>query len=227
MTQGLGIPPTVPLPLGLDFPMGPRNFDPSNPSNPSHFFSIPPDSFFASSAAGGLYENDAQSLPFSLFATLGATTSTYIPPSNRGIFDSNHPGSDFTTATAAAQSFNSRLPSTGQKQVLPPVPAQDRQRKCQKLELHNKYPVDQQVGARQVDHHCAAITNSAQATEVNTGNRSPLTRPPGANQGPTNAIIPPNPVPSFDRPHGMSKSDFIKLLQATIVAESDASAFDG
>jgi hypothetical protein len=115
MTQGLGVPPTVPLPLGLDFPMGPRNFDPSDPSNPSHFFSIPPDSFFASSAAGGLYENDAQSHPFSPFATLEATTSTYIPPANRGIFDSNHPGSDFTTATAAAQSFNSRLPSTGQK----------------------------------------------------------------------------------------------------------------
>jgi hypothetical protein len=83
------------------------------------------------------------------------------------------------------------------------------------------------VGARQVDHRRAAITNNAQATEVNTGNRSPSTRPPGANQGPTNAIIPPNPVPSFDRPHGMSKSDFIKLLQVTIAAESDASAFDG
>jgi hypothetical protein len=177
--------------------------------------------------AGGLYENDAQSLPFSPFATLGATTSTSIPPSNRGIFNSNHPGSNFTTATTAAQSFNSHLPSMGQKQVHPPVPTQDGQRKHQKLNLCNKFLVNQQVGACQVDHRHAAITNSTQATEVNSGNRSLLTCPLGANQGPTNAVIPPNPVPSFDRPHGMSRSDFIKLLQATIVAESNTSAFDG
>jgi hypothetical protein len=224
MTQGLGVPPTVPLPLSLDFPTGPRDFD---PSDPSEFFSIPPDSFFASSAAGGLYKNDAQGLPFSPFITLGATTSMSIPPSNRGIFDPSHPGSDFTAATAAARSFNSRLPSTSQKRGLPPVPVQDGPSKRRKLEARNKYPVDQQVGALQVDHRSAAITHSAQTTEVNASNRSLSTRLPGANQGPTNAIIPPIPVLSFDRPHGMSRGEFIKLLQAKITAESDASALDG
>jgi hypothetical protein len=201
----LGIPPTAPLPLGLDFPMGPSNFEPSNPSN---LFFIPPPGFFASGAATRLYENDAQSLPFSLFATLGSTSSTFIPPSNQGIFDPYHARSDFTTPTAAAQSSNSNLPSTSQKQALPLVPAQDEGRKCQKLKTCDNHPVGQQVGAPQVDHCSVAITNSVQATEVNTSNRNLSMHLPGANQGPTNATTPPILVPSFDCPHGMSHGNY-------------------
>jgi hypothetical protein len=218
-TQGLGISPTAPLPLSLDFPMGPSNFKPSDPSD---LFSIPPPGFFASGAATRLYESDAQSLPFSPFATLGSTSSTFIPPSNQGIFDPYHARSDFTTPAAAAQSSNSNLPSTSQKRAFPPVPAQDEGRKRQKLEMHDNHPVGQQVGAPQVDHRSVAITNSVQATEVNTSNRHLSTCLPGANQGPTNATTPPILVPSFDCPHGMSCDDYIKLLHAKIAAESDA-----
>lgn len=42
---------------------------------------------------------------------------------------------------------------------------------------------------------------------------------PAANQGPTNAIIPPIPIPSFDRPERMSKDEYVKLLQAKLAAE--------
>jgi hypothetical protein len=117
MTQGSGIPPIVALPLSLDFPMGPRDFDPSDLSDlsdPSNLFAVPPASFFTSGAATRLYESDAQSLPFGLFTTLGST-STFIPPSNLGIFNPHHAGTNFTMLTTVAPSLNSNLPSVGQK----------------------------------------------------------------------------------------------------------------
>jgi hypothetical protein len=114
MTQGSGIPPTVALPLGLDFPMGPRDFDPSDLSHPSNLFAVPPASFFTSGTATRLYKSDAQSLLFGSFTTLGST-STFIPLSNPGIFDPHHAGTNFTMLTTAAPSLNSNLPSVGQK----------------------------------------------------------------------------------------------------------------
>ena len=97
----------------------------------------------------------------------------------------------------------SHLPSMGQKQVVPPVPAQDKQIKCQKLDTGNKH------------------------LEVNARNRNPSISLPAANQGPTNAIIPPLAVPSFDCPNGMSRETFVRLLCKKLVAKVGASALDG
>jgi hypothetical protein len=224
MTQGSGVPPTVALPLGLDFPMGPRDFDPSNLSDPSSLFAVPPASFLASGAATRLYENNAQSLPFGLFTTLASTSSMFIPLSNPGIFDPHHAGTDYITFTTAAPGLNSNLPSVGQKRVLPTVPAQDKPSKRWKLETCDKCLIDQQVGAHQVNLSSMAINNSTQATEVNAGNRNPLTSLSTASQGPTIAIRPPTPVPSFDHPYGMSNGDYLKLLHMKIMV---ATALDG
>jgi hypothetical protein len=204
--------------------MGPRDFDPSNLSDPSNLFAVPPASFFTSGTAMRLYESDAQSLPFGSFTTLGSTSSTFIPPSNLGIFNPHHAGTDFTMLTTVAPSLNSNLPSVGQKRVLPPVPAQERQSKCQKLKTLDKHLIDQQAGAFQVDLSSVTITNNTQAAEVNSSNRNPLTSLSAASQGLTIAIRPPTPVPSFDCPHGMSNSEYLKLLHTKLVA---ASALDG
>jgi hypothetical protein len=204
--------------------MGPRDFDPSDLSDPSNLFAVPPASFFTSGAATRLYESDAQSLPFGSFTTLGSTSSTFIPPSNPGIFDPHHAGTDFTTLTTAAPSLNSNLPSVGQKRVLPPVPAQEKQGKRRKLETLDKRLIDQQAGARQVDLSSVTIANNTQAAEVNASNRNPSTSLSAASQGPTIAIRPPTPAPSFDRPHGMSNGEYLKLLHAKLAA---ASALDG
>ena len=121
-TQGAGASPSDPLPLGLEFPMDPVDSDLSDPYN---LLYNPPASSFTSGAADGLYENDAQSLPFNPSTTLGSTSSTFIPPSSSGIFDPHHARADFTTATATAQSFNPSLLDTGQKRVRPLAPAQE------------------------------------------------------------------------------------------------------
>jgi len=200
VTQGLGVPTTDPLPLDLGFPMGAMNFDPSHPTD---LFSVPSASVFAPGAAASLYENDAQNFRFSPFATLGPTTSAYIPPSNGGLFDPYHTRTDYTTATATAQTLNSSLPSAGQKRVVPPVPAQDKRIKRRKLDTGDKH------------------------LEVNARNGNPSISLPAANQGPTNAIIPPLAVPSFDCPNGMSRETFVRLLREKLAAEVGASALDG
>ena len=112
MNQGAGASPSDPLPLGLEFPMDLVDSDLSNPYN---LLYNPPASSFTSGTADGLYANDAQSLPFNPSATLGSTSSTFIPPSSSGIFDPHHTRADFTTATAVAESFNPSLLNTGRK----------------------------------------------------------------------------------------------------------------
>ena len=120
MTQGLGVPSTDPLPLDLDFPMGPRHFE---PNEPSYLFPISPDSVFAPDAAARLYENDTQNLLFSPFPTLDQFTSTFIPPSNVGILP-------------MAECFTSSLPSTSQKRAHLPAPAHGGRSKRRKLNKH-------------------------------------------------------------------------------------------
>ena len=151
MTQGFGISPNDPIRLDLDFPMDPRNFDIDDFSDA---FSLPSTGLITSGAAARHYKNDAQSLPFSLSATLGPT---YIPPPSSDTFDPHHSRTDFTAATAAGQSFNPSLLSTGQKRVPPPVPDQDKRSKRRKLKRHDERGVDQQVGARQGDYRSTAI----------------------------------------------------------------------
>lgn len=197
-TQGSGVSPSDPLPLGLEFPMNPVNSDPSDPYN---LIYNPPASSFTSGVAEGLYENDMQSFPFNPSATLGSTSSTFIPPSSSSIFDLHHARTDFTAATAAAQSSNPSLLSTSRKRGRPPVPAQDERRKHRKLETRDKRIVDQQVGAHQAVHRSITVTNNAQAVEVDA-----------------------SPVPIFDRPQGMPRGEYVKLLRAAIAAECDAPA---
>jgi len=145
--------------------MDPRNFDTYDPSD---LVPLPSSSFIASGAAAGRYRNDAQSLRFSPSATLGPT---YIPPSNSGIFNPHYARTDFTAATAEGQSFNPGLLSTGQKPVASLVPDQVKRYKRRKLETHDTREVDQQAGARQVDHR-------SKATHV-----PPLDLPQGMSKG--------------------------------------------
>jgi len=119
-TQGLGVQPTDPFHLSHTFSMAPRTFD------PSQLPSIPPDGIFTPSEGMGLYESNAQSLPFNSFAALESDPLSFMPP---------------------FQHFPS------QKQVSLLLPAQDERLKRRKLETGDKHLVSQQVGARQADHH--------------------------------------------------------------------------
>ena len=94
-----GVPSTNSLPLGPDFPMGPRHL---NPFNTSYLYPCLPDSVWDSSGAAGFYENHAQNFPFNLPTTLGSTTTTFIPPSSMGMFNPHQARANFTTATATA-----------------------------------------------------------------------------------------------------------------------------
>jgi len=117
------MPTTQGFPLDLEFSMGPRTFDPSDPSGPRTFdpsdpsglYSILPDSFFAPGAVMRLDKSTAPSLPSSSFATI-------VPP--------------FTDFSAAAQGFDPTLPITGRKRVVPSGPAQGPSGKRRKLEAH-------------------------------------------------------------------------------------------
>jgi len=114
--------------------MAPRTFD------PSQLPSIPPDGIFTPSEGMGLYESNAQSLPFNSFAALESNPLSFMPPFQH-------------------------YPS--QKRVSPSLPAQDERLKCQKLETGDKHLVSQQVGARQADHHTVAVAGNVQTTELN------------------------------------------------------------
>jgi hypothetical protein len=81
--------------------------------------------------------------------------------------------------------------STTEKQVVPPIPAHSAWSKHQKL---NELLADQQV---------------------------PSIGLPPANEGPTNTIMPPIPLTSFDWPKGISREVFVRLLHARIAAESE------
>ena len=65
--------------------------------------------------------------------------------------------------------------------------------------------------------------NNVQATEVDA---SPSISLPVAYQGSTNTARPPIPVSTFDRPEEMSSNEYVKLLQAKIAAEFEASVRD-
>jgi hypothetical protein len=87
--------------------------------------------------------------------------------------------------------FPSGFPSTTEKQVVLPAPARGARPKRRKL---NEFLADQQ--------------------DSSTGL-------PPANKGSTNAIMPPISVPSFDRPKGMPRDEYVTLLHAKIAAESE------
>jgi len=134
-TQGLGVQPTDPFHLGHTFSMAPRTFD------PSQLPSIPPDGIFTPSEGMGLYESNAQSIPFNSFAALESNPLSFFPPSFQ------------------------HFPS--QKRVSPSLPAQDERLKRRKLETGDNHLVSQQVGARQADHRTVAVTGNVQTTELN------------------------------------------------------------
>jgi len=106
------MPTTQGFPLDLEFSLGPRTFDPSDPSG---LYSILPDSFFAPGAVMRPDKSTVPSLPSSSFATI-------TPP--------------FTDFSAAAQGFDPTLPMAGRKRVVPSGPAQGPSGKRRKLEAH-------------------------------------------------------------------------------------------
>lgn len=70
-----------------------------------------------------LHKNKTQILPLNPSTTLQSTSPTFIPPSSSAIINPT----DFTAATAAAQSFNPN------KRAASPVPAQGKRIKRRKL----------------------------------------------------------------------------------------------
>ena len=141
MTQGLGGSPNDLIHLDYDFAVGSRHFDPSEPSGPSDLF-LPPSDFLTSGEAVKLYGDDELNLPFYSSATMGSTSSAFIPPSNGGIFSLPEAGTNFdaATATAAAQSINSRPVNRKQKRDTQADGEPPRRRKP---EARDKLVVDQ------------------------------------------------------------------------------------
>ena len=150
MDQGLGDSPDNPLCLDLDFPMDTRDLSATGTSG---LTMLPSSSFAAAGAVAKPYTSNALGFPFNP----SATTSHFIPPPSGGVFDPLHARSDFTTATAAGQSFNPGPLSTGPAHVLPPVSDQDRRRKIRKAETRDNGVVRLHVGTRQVDQRSTAI----------------------------------------------------------------------
>ena len=150
------------------------------------------------------------------------TTSIGLLPIAQGLGTSDPPqlGLDYPMSVGSSNPSNPSNPfslllpsntfephhtlfSTGQKRAPPPPPAQDQRSKRRKLE--------------------ASI---AQATEVDASSTIPSISLSAAHQGPTNTIGLPIPVPSFDRPQGMSSNDYVKLLRAKIAMECGPSVID-
>jgi len=198
VTQGLGIPPTDPHPLGLEIPMGPRHFEPSDLHSSSYYLPAQIDmstqlDMFAPGAAARPYANDAQS----------PDLDPFLPPPNMGDFYPHRAVGDFTTASATAQSVTSSLPS--RKRSRPPVPAHDKRGKRRKP---NGNLVDQPVRDPQGDRLSVAVTSHASV--------------PAADQGLVNAITQHNTVPLFNRPEGMPRDEYLRMLHAEIAAEHNA-----
>jgi len=180
MTQGLDVPPTDPRPLGLEFPMGPRHFEPFDLHNPSYLLPTHLDGMYAAGSATRPSANDAQSFDF----------STLVPPPSMGLFDPHHAGVDFTTATATARNITTSN-AMSRKRGHPPVPSVEEQNKCRKSGQHL---VDRQLGDQAVDLRSVAVTSNASV--------------PVAGQGLTNITMHPIPIPLFDRPEGMSRDEY-------------------
>lgn len=133
MTQGLGDSTNDLMPLDFDFAGGSRHFDPSDPF-------LPPSDFLASGAAAPLYEDDAHNLPFYSSATLGSTSSAFIPPSNSGIFGLQDAGTNFSAATVVAQSIDPRFVNRKEKRD---TRAEGEPLRRRKPEVRDKRVVDQ------------------------------------------------------------------------------------
>jgi hypothetical protein len=52
-------------------------------------------------------------------------------------------------------------------------------------------------------------------------NKTPQLDLPPTNKGPTSAVMPPIPVPSFDQPTGMPREEYLGLLHTKIAVESE------
>jgi hypothetical protein len=81
--------------------------------------------------------------------------------------------------------------STTEKQAVPLVPARGERPKRRKYDEHLADQQDSSIGL------------------------------PPVNTGLTNAIVAPITVPSFDRPKGMSRGEYVRLLHAKIAVESE------
>jgi len=154
VNQGLGDSPNDPLSLDLDFQMGAGVFGTTDTTG---LMLLPSSSFITPGAIVRPYTSDTQGFPFNPSATLGSTSSHFIPPPSGGIFDPHHARSDFTTAMAPGQGFNPGPLKTGLAQVPPPVSDQDKRRKIRKAQTHDTRVVRLPVGTRQEDHRSTAI----------------------------------------------------------------------